>query len=211
MISRILRKMPDPAPSPPPERDGSGLTGRLIRAGQIAAAVTAIVTAAVLIWNDVLKPAPAPAVLTATVKPVEVDPNVTLRNYLNSHRGQLAAYLSHAEAQGLGEEEINQALRTPGILVEYTIDMDGPAGQTVSVTRTLYAAHTEARVAEGAVSILPPERYVSHAAVSQSAQSTWIEPPAGVGAYFVEIDLVDNGGETIGKGRSQLFTAGARG
>jgi hypothetical protein len=202
--------MPDPTPPPPPERDGGGPTGRLIKAGQIAAAVTAIVTAAVLIWNHVPKPVPPPAVLTATVKPVEADPDVTLRNYLNGHSGQLAAYLSHAKAQGLGEEEIDQALRTLGVLVEYTINMHGPAGQAVNVTRTLYEAHTEARVAEGAVSILPPERYVSHAAVSQSAQSTWIEPPAGVGAYFVEIDLVDMDGETIGKGRSPLFTAGAR-
>jgi hypothetical protein len=203
--------MPDPAPppssQPPPEHGGGGSTGRLIRAGQVATALTALLTAALLIWNDVLKPAPAPAVLTATVKTVEANPNITLRNYMNSHPGQLATYLSNARAQGLGEEEISQALRTPGVLVEYTLGIDGPAGQALNVTRTLYEAHTEARVSEGAVSILPPERYISPASISQTAQSTWIDPPVGKGEYFAEIDLVNKDGETIAKGRSVVFTA----
>jgi hypothetical protein len=173
----------------------------------VATALTALVTAALLLWNDLLKPPPAPAVLTATVKAIEASPDITLRNFMNSHPGQLATYLSNAKAQGLGEEEINHALRTPGVLVEYTLGVDGPAGQALNVTRTLYAAHTVARVSEGAVSILPPERYVSPAAISQSAQSTWIDPPAGKGAYFAEIDLVNKDGETIAKGRSAVFTA----
>jgi hypothetical protein len=184
---------------------GKGPGARLIRAGQIVGSITALVTAAVLAWNA-LKPAPPPAVLRATVNNIQAHSGRTLYNYLNSHPAQLALVRARYRAQGLGEEEVEQALQKPGILAEFTISTEGPAGRALKLTRTLYDAHTEARIPEGA-GVVPPERYVSHAGSYQTTESTWIQPPAGGGSYFIEIDLVDEGGATLATGRSQTFRA----
>jgi hypothetical protein len=187
------------------EGSGKGPGARLIRAGQIVGAITALITAAVLAWNA-LKPAPPPAVLRATVTNIQAHSGRTLYDYLNSHPAQLAHVRALYRAQGLGEEEIGQALQKPGILAEFTISTQGPAGRAVKLTRTLYDAHTEARIPEGG-GVIPAEKYVSHAGSYQTTESTWIQPPAGGGSYFLEVDLVDAGGATLATGRSQTFRA----
>jgi hypothetical protein len=190
----------------PATASDAGSGGRLIKAGQIAGAITAIVTAAALLYNDVLKPAPAPAVLTAAVTQVEAHPGVTFGNYLNAHTGQLAQYRANAKAAGIETQEVDEALAAPGVLVEYTIELHGPAGRAVNVASTLYEAHTEARVPESKVRFLPPERYIARAGVSEAPQSTWIARPAHAGAYYVEIELTSTGREPVAHRASPVFT-----
>jgi hypothetical protein len=179
---------------------------RLVKVGQLLVGVAALLTAMFLIWTNVLKPGPAPAVLGASVNSVEVFPDTTFRSYVNGHPGQLSRAVANARAAGLDPREVKDLLQTEGILVEYSVGIDGVAGQAVNVTRTLYDAGTQERVPADGLVVVPPERLVSQAASDQRAQDTWMSLPPSPGTYFVEIDVVSINGETIGKGRSHVFS-----
>jgi hypothetical protein len=188
------------------DAQSGGISTRVIRAGQIAGAITAVVTAVLLLWNTLLKPAAAPAVLRGSIASVEVHADRPLHVYLDSHPGQLAHFIANAKSDGLAGEEIGAALKTPGVLAEFTISLDGPAGRQVELTHILYNERTEARVPEGAVRVVGAERYVSQSGGYQSTQSLWLQSPPSKGAYFLEIDLVEPNGQTLTTKRSPIFT-----
>jgi len=196
--------MPEAKQPAPSEENGRGLSSRLIRAGQIAGAIAALVSAGALIWTQ-LKPGPPPAVLRATVSNLRTYAPRTEYNYFNSHPGQLANERAHLHAQGLDQEEIRQILQKSGVTVEFTVEIEAPAGDKLSLTETLYRAP-----AEEAVSPInghfPSERFVASASRYQTTESSWIEYPARAGAYFVEVDLVDKEDHTVGApARSATF------
>jgi hypothetical protein len=176
-----------------------------MKAGEVAGALTALVTAAVLLWTTVLKPASSPPVFRASVSHIEVHPGRTLRIYLNSHPAPLQHFLAGARAQGLAREEIDQVLRTRGVVVDFTVGTEGATRRPVTVTHTMYDARTEARVPEGAVSVVPPEHYLARADTYQTTQSTWIQAPRRRGAYFVEIEVTEPNAATLANGRSPVF------
>jgi hypothetical protein len=188
------------------DAQSGGISARVIRAGQIAGAITAVVTASLLLWNTLLKPSAAPAVLRGSVASVEVHADRPLHVYLDSHPGQLARFMANAKSDGLAAEEIEAALTTPGVLAEFTVSLDGPAGRRVELTHTLYNEQTEARVPEGAVQLVGPERYVSQSGGYQATQSLWLQSPPSKGTYFLEIDLVEPNGQTLTTKRSPTFS-----
>jgi hypothetical protein len=178
----------------------------LIKAGQAAVAIAAILTTAFVVWDKVFKGTPAPGRLSASVSNVQVYPGVGLRNYLDSHPGVLARFLRRAQAQGLTKQDLGSLLATPGVTSVFTVSIEGPSGRPVYVTRTLYSATTLARIPEPTIQVEPPSRYVSHAEADQIVDSTWMAyPPSGKATYFVELDLLDAQGQTLATGRSANF------
>lgn len=187
-----------------PQTAGKGVTASLVRAGQIASALTALAGVSVLIWNAV-KPAPSPAVLEAKVSRVQARYGVTLSSYLTDNPIQLAQTLSLYRADHLSDDEIKEELKQPGILAEYTIGLHGPPGQEVTLVRTLFNAVTEAKIAEGTEIGFGSRRYVAHAGQYQTTHSGWIAPPNTGGEFFVQVSLVDKHGETLANNKSKAF------
>jgi hypothetical protein len=196
--------MPESRQSTTEDEGGGELSSRLIRAGQVAGAITAVVTAGALIWTQ-LKPGPPPAVLRAAVSHLHVYSPRTEYNYFNSHPGQLARERAHFRAQGLGNEEVTQILQKAGATIEFTVEVEAPAGREFSLTETLYRMPAEEAVSP-VYGHFPVERFVSRADRYENTESGWIEYSKRPGTYFVEIDLVDKEGHNASPpGRSAEF------
>ncbi len=193
--------MSETKPATSSQESGGRLGAPLIRAGQIAGAVTALITAGLLIWTQ-LKPGSPPAVLAANVKVNEVQPGMTYEDRLQG-LGTLEQKRAELRAAKYDEEEINDVLRTRGIFAEYTIETKGPAGEHFSLTRALYDASTKVPVPEGLGEV--PGKYVSHAGVYTTKQSTWIQQPAKGGTYYVEI-VINDKKETLDTAKSSTFS-----
>ena len=166
--------------------------------------VTALLTAALLVgpW---LSGSGAPTVLRAEVTHVAVRPHRTLNVFLNANPEPMARFLAGAKAEGVSDAELHEVLGTNGLIVEYTLELEGAPGRTAELTRTVFNASTEARVPPAAVQVMTP-RYVAKAALYRSTQTTWIETPRSPGRYFVEVDLNNPRGETLAAGRSAVFS-----
>jgi hypothetical protein len=191
------------------ERSG-GLSSRLIRAGQVAGAITALVTAGVLVWTQ-LGPGGPPPVLRADVTGVKTYAPRTEYDYFNSHPGVLERERAHFHAQGLEEAETNKILRKSGVTVEFTVDIEAPAGREFKLTETLYRASAEEPIST-IFGNFPNERFVVRASRYRTTESGWIEYPTRPGAYFVEIGLVDKEDHNAGPpGRSATFHVPRRG
>ncbi|HTR88959.1 MAG TPA: hypothetical protein VMG62_02480 [Solirubrobacteraceae bacterium] len=186
------------------EGEGKSLSDRLIRAGQVAGAITAIVTVSLLAWNA-LKPAPAPAVLEGTVSNVDAHYGESEFSYLESNPAKLVEARDLYRQAGLDEAEADDELREPGILVEYTIQIQGPPGLEVTLLCTLRDAATDAKIPEGNAVGFGTKRYVFRAGKYKTTHSGWIAPPASGGSYRVEIDLVAKNGETLDTRKSRVF------
>lgn len=196
--------MPESDQSTTRDDGGSGLSARLIKAGQVAGALTAVITAGVLIWNQV-KPAPPPAVLRAAVSHLHVYSPRTEYNYFNSQPGQLAREQSHFRAQGISSEEVTQILRKTGATIEFTVEIEAPAGRKFTLTEALYRMPAEEAVSP-VYGHFPIEHFVSRADRYENTESGWIEYPTRPGSYLVEVDLVDEDGHNAGPpGRSAEF------
>lgn len=201
--------MPETEPEQTPEpttseRDTKRFSDRLIRAGQIAGAITTLATVGVVAWN-LIKPAPPPAVLEAKVSNVDAHYGESELNYLESNPAKLAEARALYRQAGLNETEANNELREPGVLVEYTIQIHGPPGLEATLLCTLRDASTDAKIPEGNTVGFGPSRFVSSAGKYQTAHSGWVAPPATGGTYRVEIDLVAKNGETLATAKSRAF------
>jgi hypothetical protein len=197
--------MPEAKQPTPAEKSDRGLSAGLIRSGQIAGAITALITAGVLVWTQV-KPAPPPAKLKARVTSPTILPNRTWLAYFNSHpgSGQLERQRAEFRAHGLHDEEINQLLQKSGFIFEFKVEVEAPPGREFSLTTVLYRMPAEVAVSplDGS---LPSEHFKTHAGEQgyESEENGWIEYPARAGKYLLEIDLVDKEGNNVGKGRSR--------
>jgi hypothetical protein len=189
----------------------------VIKAGQVAGALTAVITAGVLIWNLVLKPAPAPAELVAHVTDVRAHPGITEYTYLQSHPGQLKreeAQLRRAAIHDgeppLTQREIDQALRQPGAEVQWKIFLEGPVGRRFELTHTLFRekAGEKTVIADELGSIWPQERIVSQAAKYENTEGAWIQTPPGGGSYVIEIYLASADGSQNAEGSASFHVAG---
>lgn len=185
---------------PPPRHDGT------LRKVEVLGSLAAVLTAAVLLWNEVLKPGAPLAGVRAEVHQIEIHPGRSLRVYLDSHPGQLARFLAGARAQHLSANEIRAVLETRGVLGEFSLRAVGRVGQTLDVTQILYDARTEARVSPGSVELVTPEHYTTRATSYQSDRAVWLEQPRVRGSYFLEVDVIEPHGETLAKGRSRVFS-----
>ena len=185
------------------ERGAKRFSDPLVRAGQVAGAITALVTVGLVVWN-IVKPTPPPAVLEAKVSSVEAHYGESELNYLESNPAKLAETRALYRQAGLNETEANDELREPGILVEYTIQTQGPPGLELTLFCTLRNASTDAKIPEGNTVGFGSSRYVSSAGKYQTTHSGWIAPPANGGTYRVEIDLVAKNGETLATAKSKI-------
>ena len=166
----------------------------MIKAGQIAGALTAVITAGVLIWNLALKPAPAPAELVAHVTDVQAHPGVTEYTYLRAIPGSSNAKKPNCDScihnwePPLTQREIDQALRQPGAEVQWRIFLEGPVGRRFELTHTLFRENAGEKtvIADELGSIWPSERIVSQAVKYENTEGAWIQTPPGVGTYVIE-------------------------
>jgi len=188
-------------PATSADKNGRRPGDSLIRAGQIAGAITALVTAGLVIYTQ-LKPGPPPAVLSANVKINEVQPGMTYEDRLKS-LGELEQKEAKLRAANDDPEEIKEVLKTPGIFAEYTIETKGSPGQHLSLTRALYNARTKAPVPEQGQGEVPGT-YVTPAGTAKTKQSTWIEQPASGGRYYLEV-VLNNKKETLETAKSPPF------
>jgi hypothetical protein len=201
--------MSEAKPPTPSEESSRGLSAGLIKAGQIAGAITALITAGVVIWTQVkpAPPAPPPAALKASVTNPTILANRTWYTYFNSHPGSGALEHQRAafRANGLTEEEINQLLRKSGFIFEFTVEVKGPPGREYTLTTELYRLPAEEAVTPINGS-LPSEHFKTHAGEAgyESEENGWIEYPARAGRYLLEVELVDKEDHPIGKGRSEV-------
>lgn len=189
----------------------------MIKAGQIAGSLTAVITVAVLLWNTFLKPPPAPPVLVAEVKHVRAYTGVSEYTYLQSHPGQLkrveaqlrAAAIHNGEPP-LTQQEINQALQQPGAEVQWKISLEGPVGRQFNLAHTLFRerAGDKTVVADELGSIWPPERIVSQADKYENTEGAWIQTPPGGGRYTIEIYLASADGSQNAEGSASFRVAG---
>ncbi len=203
--------MPDTKPETTPEQMSSGqgakrFSDELIRVGQVAGAITALITVGLVVWSTV-KPAPPPAVLEAKVSRVEARYGESEFTYLESNPAKLAEARALYRQAGLNETEANDELHERGILVEYTIQIQGPPGLEVTLLCTLRDASTDANIPAGNAVGFGSSRYVSRAGKYQTTHSGWIAPPLTGGTYRVEIDLVAKNGETLATGKSKIVRA----
>ncbi|HEV3320580.1 MAG TPA: hypothetical protein VG147_00130 [Solirubrobacteraceae bacterium] len=205
-----------PETETPSKDSGKGLSAWVIKAGQLAVALTAVITAAALIWNA-LKPAPAPAVLVAHVTDVRAHPGITEYTYLQSHPGQLKREESQLRAAAirnreppLTQQEIDQALRQSGVEVQWKISLEGPVGRQFKVTHTLFRenAGDKTVIAEGLGSIWPPEHIVSQAGKYENTEGAWTQTPPGGGTYAIEIYLASADGSQNAEGSATFHVAG---
>jgi hypothetical protein len=159
-----------------------------------------------LIWTQV-RPAQhrAAAVLRASVVHLHLYEPRTEYNFLNSHPGQLAGVRSHLRAQGQGEAEIQEILQKTGVTIEFTVEVEGPAGRKLDLSETLYRMPAEESVSP-LYGHFPAERFVARAERYETTESGWIEYPKRAGRYLIEIGLVDEEGFNAGPpGRSATF------
>jgi hypothetical protein len=187
--------------------DTKGALGLLVNLAAILVGVAAVISVGFLIRNELTKNTPSHTRLDANVANVEVYPDRTLRVFLDSHPDQLARFREKARAEGLSRREIAQVLETQGILAEFAIATTGAQDQDLTLTHILYDARTEARIPEGPVQVLIPERYVSPTESFESTQVVWQQDPALHGTYFLEVDVVGPRQETLTTRRSRPFHA----
>jgi hypothetical protein len=200
--------------------DGAkGLSAGIIKAGQIAGAITALVGVVVLLWNTLLKPTPAPAVLAAHVSDVRVSEGISEYTYLQSHPGQLAREEAQLRAAAkrngerpLSQPEIDEALQSPGVEVQWRVLLEGPAGRRFKLTHTLFrhAAGGRSVVGEGLGSYWPNESIVSQAGRYENTEGAWIQLPSRAGTYTVEIYLDSADGTQNSEGAASFQVGGAR-
>ncbi len=188
-----------------PKDSGTGLSSRFIRVGQVAGAITAVVTAALLIWNVALKPGSAPASIEAKVSKPTIRVGVTFHAYLSLKPGLIAEVEATSRAGGLSGPEIEQRLREKGVEAEFTIHTKSPAGRTLEVTRTLNDAATQEPVPENGDSEIPNERYTPKAGIYSTVEDTFIASPASGGTYYVEVEIKEPHGKTLAAVESDPF------
>jgi hypothetical protein len=194
------------ATTAPAQKKTGKVTARVLAAGQVAAAITAIVTVTVLLWNLVLKPAPTPPVIRAEATHVEVHPGVTLRTYLSDRPGPLERFLAGTHAGHDSQQEIDEVLSTHGTQLEFTVAVDGGLHRTLDLTTNIYDAKSDARVPEGEVVVQDPKRYRPEAESFQSTLDTWIQTPPRPGSYYAEVDIEEANGPTLATAKSPTFS-----
>ncbi len=193
------------AAAAPAQRKPGGITARVVLAGQVAAAVTAIVTAAILVWNIALKPAPTPSAIRAEATHVEVHPGVSLRTYLSNRPEPLERFLAGAHAGHDSQREIDEVLSTEGTELEFNVTVTGGLHRTLDLTTNVYDSKSDARVSEGEVVVKEPKRYRAEAESFQSTLDTWIQTPPKPGSYYAEVDIEEPNGRTLDTAKSPVF------
>jgi hypothetical protein len=198
------------SPTPSPE-SSRGFGGGLIRWGQIAGAITALITVGLLIWTQVkpAAPAPPPAALKATVSPIKILAPRSWQVYLDNPPGSGALEQKRAEFRksGLHEEEIDQLLQKPGFIFEFTVEVKGPAGREYSLYTQLYQLPAEVAIPESQLTgSFPGKHFTTHAGVQgyESEENGWIEYPAHPGKYLLEVELIDKEGHPVAKERADV-------
>jgi hypothetical protein len=173
------------------EGGNKGVSSRLIKAGQVATALTALAGLGLFVWHQ-LQPAPPPPVLEAKLSSAQTHGPITLYNYFNSHPPKLQLEEAAFRKEGLGTKEIRQTLTQQGVVVEFTITTRGTPGHTWYFTGTMYNAKTDARIEEVDTNI--PDPLVAPSADNTTSRPSWFQYPSRPGVYYVEIEVDDHEG-----------------
>jgi len=192
----------------------TGLGARIIRAGQIAAAISAVAGIALVVYDNTLKPSPAPSALVAHVKNVRAHPGITQYNWLKYHPAQLVSAEDRLKAEVLkkGEpplstREVDEALKeAKGVEVDWNIFLEGPAGRKFTETHTLVweDGGDSTPIAEGPSNYWPPEAVVSEAGKYEDRQSAFFQEPASPGTYAIAIYLKSTDGSQQEEGSAEF-------
>jgi hypothetical protein len=169
-------------------------SSQLIRAGQVASAIAALIAAGLAVWA-LVKPGGPAAVLKVMMTSHKTEAPRSEFSYFDSHPTELAREEARLHAlYGLSKQEIQEELEKKlGVTVEFDVETQGPTGHVWNVTETLFNKATGERVRE-ANSSIPPERYTSTAGDQTHPFPSWFEYPPHAGRYYVEIELNDGKG-----------------
>jgi hypothetical protein len=163
-------------------------TARVIRAGEVATALAAIVGLLFLVgdrlpWGDA---APAPRVLRVSVGNITIDEPVRYGSFLRTIDGR-ESYEAGARARGIPPPVVQAQLNTPGVEVAFDLKIDGPPGRQLELTPRVYKAHGRIAADMPAIAPVQTEHFRSEAWNELGPSSTWVSYPAARGEYYIEL------------------------
>jgi hypothetical protein len=201
------------ATAPPDEPKAGGKSGgsqrwrpsdTVIRAGQVAGGITALLTLGLLVWTQFIDTGGAPmSPPHAKITEARAYPDVTLRSYLSGRSHAVERWISHAQKAGFTRSETDATLATRGVEAQFAVSLAGTPGMTVTVTRSLFDARTHARIPEEGVTLAAPAPYVTRDKPAQFTEETWVAAPTKPGRYFVELELLLPDGEALATKRTE--------
>jgi hypothetical protein len=193
----------------------------LVRAGEIATALAAIIGLLILLgahlpWGGEEKgggAATAPRVLDVRITNTRIDRDVTYDSFLRT-LGKLRTYLESARSAGLPPPAIREQRRMPGVEIGFELQVVGPPGRKLQLTPTVYRAHGRVLATIPQIAAHQTEHYTSEAWKDRSGSATWAPYPTEPGDYYVDlsVDAIEKGGgsEFVESARTEPFHVGAR-
>lgn len=189
------------------DTSSSHWTARLVRAGQVATALTAIIGVIILVVDRLSKDKQETDVLSATLSRPTIDRPVRLNAFLAAHN-RLRSYTGALREQDVDAASIRQIVHTPGVEIHYQLALRGAAGMRVGLTPTVYTRTR--RLAAATIPFAGTEYYVLEARSQTTSDSTWTPYPLRAGTYYVEVVVrlarrsSDN--DILAVRRSKVFT-----
>jgi hypothetical protein len=165
----------------------SRFIGRIIRAGQIATAIAAIVGAVFLVTDRLPTESP-PETLSASLSDLSVEWRVTFKRFLAA-KGHLQQYSTRVRATGLPTQKLNNMLNTIGIQVTYQLAVQGPPGRRLELKPRIYQAH--GLIPAKTPRLTQSEIYKSEAWRDEQPDRTWIPYPLHAGTYYIQLDMTE--------------------
>ena len=162
----------------------------LIRAGQYAGAVTAIVAAITAIVHFWPEPEPAPQNLNAEITDVAVIKDVAWRDFLAAD-GSLAATKQKLRAKGLSGDDVAGVLAVPGIEVDFSLLIEGPPGRELRLDAVVYRSPGRRRAPVSDLGATG-RGFRSDAWRDRGTARTWVSAPTRPGRYYIELMLYDD-------------------
>jgi hypothetical protein len=200
-----------------PERK-TGTAARVVRAGEVATAVGAIVGLIFLVgdrmpWSgDDGAPAQPPRVLQVTLSGVDTDQPVRFGRFLRTVDG-LDDFKEGALGRGLPPAVVNAQLGMPGVEVTFDLQIHGPPGRRLELTPRVYKAHGRIAADMPPLAVTRTEHYWSEASKDRSAGSAFAFYPQAPGVYYVELRMDEVKGKRrdfVARERTEDFRVLAR-
>ena len=169
------------------DTDSAFLSGRIIRGGQLATAIAAII-GLLLLLMDRLPNHPAPKKLSVSLTQVRVSRPVTLRHFFAA-KDQLANVVSVMRNDRMTRRDIHALLNMKGTQVRYLLAIDGPPGRRLELKPIVYRA--PGLIPAKGPSFVQVQPYRSEAWHDAAPDQTWVPDPADPGDYYVEVRMTE--------------------
>lgn len=191
-----------------PARRDSFLTGRILRAGELATALAAVIGLVLLVGDRLpwaVDDEPAPRKLNVALSDLHVDHPVTLGTFLRT-KERLSRFKERMSASGVPATQVRALLLSPGVEVDYMMRIEGPPGRRLELRPKLYKSRGRVRARNPGVE--QAELYESEAWVDPAPDRTWLPYPGRAGRYYVELDVYERKEAThslVSSARTSVF------